>query len=229
MTKPARIFHQIDANQMPGRRPGPLCVTTAEPIDEGTNCRHASSPPGPIGMSIASPLTTTMTFGKLWAKYPSDHPYVDGNGDTPKGFENQCAIKLSAALVGAGQLLERYRGAMVSVGGALLAIRAEELAAWLRTDAPFVLRRRHSLISGTDWQQKIKSQTGIAFFQDYWLRPGEKQPSGDHIDLWNGSRLTVSGLSGLVVTAMRFGLGVSSGPGFSDLSKAKRIEFWGIE
>lgn len=214
---------------MPGRRPGPLCVTTAEPIDRGTTCRQASPPPGPIGMSASLSNGKAVTFQKLWESYPSSHPYVDSKGNTPKGFENQCAIKVSVALVGAGQPLERYSGATVKVSGALLAIRAEELATWLRTKAPASLKNQHRLITGSDWQGKIKDKTGIVFFQDYWLRPGEKQPSGDHIDLWNGSRLTASGLEGLAVTALRFGLGINSGPGFSDLGKAKRIEFWGVD
>ncbi|PTT84529.1 hypothetical protein DBR42_15020 [Pelomonas sp. HMWF004] len=214
---------------MPARRPGHLCVTTADPIDQGTKCRHASPRPGPTGMSTSLPSANVITFRKLWENYPSSHPYVDSKGNTPKGFENQCAIKVSAALIGAGQALERYQGATVTVGSARMAIRAEELAAWLRSNAPLVLRQQHMPITGKDWQDKIKDKTGVVFFQDYWLRPGEKQPTGDHIDLWNGSRLTASGLEGLAVTALRFGLGINSGPGFSDLGKAKRIEFWGID
>lgn len=214
---------------MPGRRPGPLCATTAEPIDQGTSCLHASPLPGPIGMAISSPRTPQVAFSIFWSNYPADHPYVDAKGNTPSGFENQCAIKVSAALDGAGQPLEGYRGATVNVRGAHLAIRAEELAAWLRTSAPMALRLGHRFITGSNWQETIRDQTGIVFFQDYWLRPGEKLPTGDHIDLWNGTRLTASGLAGLAVTALRFGLGIDSGPGFSDLGKAKRIEFWRID
>lgn len=180
-------------------------------------------------MSASTISESAITFKKLWDHYPSNHPYVDSKGDTPKGFENQCAIKVSVALIGAGQALERYQGATVTVGGARLGIRAEELAAWLRNNAPAVWRRQYMPITGSEWQNKIRDKTGIVFFQDYWLRPGEKQPTGDHIDLWNGSRLTASGLEGFAVTALRFGLGINSGPGFSDLGKAKRIEFWGID
>jgi hypothetical protein len=57
---------------------------------------------------------------------------------------------------------------------------------------------------------------------------GEKAPTGDHIDLWNGSRLTASGLQGAIVSALRFGLGIGSGPGFSDLAKATKIVFWEV-
>jgi hypothetical protein len=212
---------------MAGRALGPLCVTTAERIDPGTNCWHASPRPGPLGMSTSS--RPPPAFSKLWASYPSKPPYVDCDGEPKKGYENQCTIKVSAALIGAGQALDGFSGAAVTVGGARLAIRAEELAAWLRTGAPRSFRSRQRSITGSDWQEKIKAQTGIVFFQGDWLRPGEAQPSGDLIDLWKGSRLKGSGLEGVVVAALRFGLGVGSGLGFSDLGKAKRIEFWGLE
>jgi hypothetical protein len=67
------------------------------------------------------------------AGYPSSKPYVDKSGDPPKGFENQCAIKVSVALHAAGVDMKSFRGAAVTVDGKRLAIRAEELAAWLKT------------------------------------------------------------------------------------------------
>lgn len=204
-------------------------MTTADPIDKGTNCRYATEPPLPLGVRKPNTPKPRITFYILWAAYPSEPPYVDAKGNMPKGFENQCAIKVSAALTASGQPLTNFRGATVQVGMKKYAIRAEELASWLRTQAPFSLGLRYRLITGSDWQEKIKGQTGIVGFKDYWIRDGEKDPSGDHIDLWNGSRLTASGFAGSMVTALRFGLGISSGPGFSDLGKAKRIEFWGIE
>ena len=192
---------------MPGRRPGPTCVTTADPIDQGTNCRYATEPPGPLGVRKPTTPHQRLTFSSLWANYPRDPPYVDAKGNIPKGFENQCAIKVSAALAGSGQPLTNFRGATVQVGLTKYAIRAEELASWLRTQAPISLGLRYRLITGSDWQEKIKGQTGIVAFKDYWVREGEMTPSGDHIDLWNGSRLTASGFAGSVVTALLSGYG----------------------
>ena len=84
-------------------------------------------------------------------------------------------------------------------------------------------------ITGENWQDTIKDKKGIVFFHNYWLRPGQtKNPTGDHIDLWNGSRLTASGFEGAVVTILRFDLGINSGPGFSDLRKATTILFWEV-
>jgi len=213
---------------MPGRRPGALCSTTADKIDDGTSCLYASPVPGPLGSSELASTARAIKFSDLWRNYPNHHPFVDKNGDTPKGYENQCAIKISLALANAGQKLDGFRGATVTVSGYRLAIRAEELASWLRTSAPTKINYHRSLITGENWQNNIKNRTGIIFFQDYWKREGESKPTGDHIDLWNGSRLTASGLEGIVVTALRFGLGINSGPGFSDLGHANRIEFWEI-
>jgi hypothetical protein len=44
-----------------------------------------------------------LKFADLWANYPGDPPYTDARtGKVPPGFENQCALKLSVALHGAG-------------------------------------------------------------------------------------------------------------------------------
>lgn len=144
-------------------------------------------------------------------------------------MENQCAIKVSVALHAAGVELKSFRGAHVLIKGKYAAIRAEELAAWLKTQHVNGIVSPPANVTGENWQERIKGKKGIVFFANYWARPGEsKHPSGDHIDLWNGSRLTASGLEGAVVTMLRFGVGVNSGPGFSDLGKATSILFWEV-
>jgi Type VI secretion system (T6SS), amidase effector protein 4 len=215
---------------MPGsRRPGPTCVTTADGIDEGTNCRATSPRPGPLGVDDPAPaLAPALSFQTLWNAYPSDPPYVDRRGNPPPGYENQCAIKVSAALIGAGVSLKGFKGAVVSIGAQPHAIRAQELAGWLSAAAPRRIRDKAKGITGAAWQNTIADKTGIVYFENYWLRDGEKAPTGDHIDLWNGSRLTASGLQGAIVSALRFGLGIGSGPGFSDLAKATKIVFWEV-
>jgi hypothetical protein len=162
------------------------------------------------------------------AGYPSSKPYVDKSGDPPKGFENQCAIKVSVALHAAGVDMKSFRGAAVTVDGKRLAIRAEELAAWLKTQHLIGLPLKPENVTGKEWQERIKGRRGIAFFANYWPREGERRPTGDHIDLWNGSRLTASGWDGLAVSVMRFGLGYESGPGFKNLGDATSILFWEV-
>jgi hypothetical protein len=193
-------------------------------------------PPGPggragwfgLGSAQAELKPPELSFDKLWQGYPSSKPYVDTSGDPPKGFENQCAIKVSVALHAAGVDMKSFRGASVSVDGKRLAIRAEELAAWLKTQHLIGLPLKPENVTGKEWQDKIKGRKGIAFFANYWPREGEKQPTGDHIDLWNGSRLTMSGFEGTAVTIARFTFGMESGPLHANLGNAKSILFWEI-
>ncbi|MET1080296.1 MAG: type VI secretion system amidase effector protein Tae4 [Pseudomonas sp.] len=213
------------------RRPGPLSGINNSPIDRGTMARVASCAPGVVGRSNENPpKKTTITFAALWKAYPSKKPYIDSEtGKPPAGYDNQCAIKVSVALEGAGFSLKNYKGAAVSLGATRAAIRAQEMAKWLAgqkidgIEAPID-------ITGKDWESKIKGRTGIVYFADYWARPGEKAPTGDHIDLWNGSRLTASGLEGVAVAIARFGFGINSVPdAWSDLGAATKIMFWEVK
>ncbi len=217
---------------MPGRRPGPQCVTDSEAIDAGTNCRHRSSTPGPLGLGPESTWQSKqgpVTFGVLWAAYPTSKPYLDAKtGKVPEGYDNQCAIKISLALLEAGVKLERFKGAVVFIKGGRIAIRAQELAEWLKIQ-PVPGIAPAETITGERWESKIRGRTGVVYFADYWTRGNEKVPTGDHIDLWNGSRMTASGVEGVAVTFLRFGLGIESGPWFSSLSKAKTIWFWEVK
>jgi hypothetical protein len=185
---------------------------------------HAAAP-APAGAPV---VRVRMSFVKMWGGYPGSHPYVDPKtGDDPPGFDNQCAIKLSVALHATGVDLASFRGASVHVAAGKAAIRAEELTAWLKLQHVDGMLGPVD-ITGADWQDRIKGKHGIVAFKDYWARPGEKTPTGDHIDLWNGSSLTSSGLAGMAVSFARFTLGMTSGPGFSDLGKARQITFWEV-
>jgi hypothetical protein len=215
---------------MGARKPGPICVTSSERPDRGTACLHRTDPPGPTRHK-AEPKRPELTFDKLWHGYPSSKPYVDTSGDPPKGFENQCAIKVSVALHATGVDMKSFRGATVTVDGKRLAIRAEELAAWLKTQHLIGLPLKPENVTGKEWQEKIKGRRGIAFFANYWARPGEKSPTGDHIDLWNKSTLTPS-----FASILRFRVGMSSlvnpldpsDPYFSNLDDSEVILFWEI-
>jgi hypothetical protein len=168
-------------------------------------------------------------FADLWAHYPGSPPYVDSKTkEPPKGYENQCSIKVGVALAKAGGKLDTFKGSSVRVDNATVPVRAQELAAWL-SNLPYSGMTPAADITGADYEKKIKGRTGIIFYKDYWRREGESQPSGDHIDLWNGARLTMSGFFGVVVGVSRFTLGVQSGPEFSDLTKAKQILFWDVK
>lgn len=178
-------------------------------------------------------------FSAIWDGYPSDgHPYKDvKTGKIPKGYENQCAIRVSAALHAAGVQMKSFQGATVQLKGKRAAIVATQLANWMKL-MPFCgLPKVPTDATGKDWQDKIKGKTGIIYFENYWRRSGETgQGSGDHIDLWNKTSLTPS-----IESTMRFTLGIRTLPDFlsrlrggqdnwySDLGASSKILLWEIE
>jgi hypothetical protein len=177
-------------------------------------------------------------FATLWAGYPSSPPYVDPTtGKPPPGYSNQCAIKVSVAIHNAGIEMKSFRAKdKILVNGKNTAALAESLAEWLK-QMPFCgLPQRPESVAGKDWETKIKGRTGIVFFANYWKRtPEAKTATGDHIDLWNGSRLTASGLVGTATTVARY-LGLRSfhppgleDLGYSDLANSSEILFWEIK
>jgi hypothetical protein len=185
-------------------------------------------------------------FANLWAAYPSDPPYVDPKtGKPPQGFSNQCAIKVSVAIHGAGIEMKSFSAKVigvepkdlgrVAINGKNTATLAQQLAAWLKLQPFCGLPQQAESITGEDWEKKIKGRTGIVYFADYWMRSIDKKdrPTGDHIDLWNGSRLTASGFLGTLTTTARF-LGRRSflpgtDYGYSDLGTSKTVLFWEVK
>lgn len=154
-------------------------------------------------------------FRKIW----SNHPNI--KGDAPildkKVYENQCAINLSAALMRADIPLTGFRGTLSwQKGEPKYAIRAQELANWLKTPFPRIPTHFEG-VSAKEFSSKLAHKRGIIFFQNYW-GPGHQ---GDHIDLWDGWRLTHWS------SWMRIQLHLSGGS-WSDYRKAESIWFWGI-
>lgn len=73
------------------------------------------------------------------------------------------------------------------------------------------------------FQDELKDKTGVIFFKDYWQRGNEtfENRSGDHIDLWNQTRLTGRPMWLREINEF-FGAQ-------SDLNKAKEIWFWEVK
>lgn len=197
--------------------------------------------------SICKVAVEAVTFAKLWESYPSSPPAQDrhkadvldkdGKVIAKKGdlvYDNQCAIKVSVAIHGAGVEMKSFNGkGVIRFDGKKAALRAEELATWLKT-MPFCgLPAAPQNITGKDWKQKIANRTGIVFFRNYWARSGESGAtrSGDHIDLWNGSRLTAEGASAISSFGRWAGID-SFFPGtrfgYSDLAGSSEILFWEV-
>lgn len=167
-----------------------------------------------------------ITFNELWNNFPSGYPC------DKKVFSDQCAIRVAVALQNCGASLATYKGACCWFHKEVKhALRAEELAHWLnkRYLAGWPVATD---ITGSDWTEKAAAKQGIIFFKDYWLRSGEKVPSGDHIDLWNGSRFPNTSAISWAGNVLRFGLGVDSIDipyiQYSDLGGAKKILIWEI-
>jgi hypothetical protein len=190
--------------------------------------------------SVKEVSLNAVTFQELWDNYPSGDPY--GNSDYP----DQCAIRMSVTFHRVGidmksfsQKLIRPTAGKESIGRIILdgkatATRADELADWLE-HRPFAGLPKPVNITGSDWKSKVKGRTGIIAFKNYWARSmAEKNPSGGHIDLWDGTRLTISGGESLLGVIGR-GVGISSAHvpgttiGYSDLGKATEILFWEIK
>lgn len=153
-------------------------------------------------------------FAQLWA----NHPTI--KGDTPlldrSVYPNQCAINMSASLMQSGVDMTRYSGARSwQEGKPRYAIRPEELAHWLETGAAHLPTK----LTGKEAQnsfERVDAKTGIIFLKDYY-GPGM---SGDHIDLFNGSRLTER------TSWFRIQWGISWDGWWSDFRRAKEIWFW---
>ena len=122
----------------------------------------------------------------------------------------------------------------ILLDGKPTATRAYELAEWLRLQ-PLAGLPNAQDITGADWESKVKGRTGIVFFYGYWRQDGDSSDnlSGGHIDLWNGTRLTISGpIDSIATISRRFGFNSFAADlpfGSSDLRKSKQILFWEIK
>jgi hypothetical protein len=185
--------------------------------------------------SVCRVDVTPVKFSSLWASYPDSTPYIDPKtGKPPPGYEDQCAIKVSVAIHGVGIDMKSFTAANVDLkpgrtigrivlNGKYTATRADELASWLKRQPFCGLPQKPENITGEDWATKVKGRSGIVFFADYWARTAENQASGDHIDLWNGEKMTGFG------TGLRARWNIVIPGIWSDLRKAKTILFFPIQ
>jgi hypothetical protein len=173
-----------------------------------------------------------ITFPALWAAYPSK-AVVHKDPSTGKDiFSDHCAIHVSQALYSCGVLMKSFSGVRCwrcptpgENGKGIHAIRAQELANYLMKQ-PFAGCPKPESMTGKDFEDNIKGRTGIVFFQDYWQRAGEKSRTGDHIDLWDSSKLASVGY---LETQGRLALPwVAELFGISDLRRSSNVLFWEI-
>ena len=187
-----------------------------------------------------------MKFADLWDAYVTGNPYRDAKtGEVPPGYGNQCAIRMSATLHNVGVEMKSYTPTHVTVkpgnvfgrillDGKYTATRADQLGSWLNKQPFCGLPTKPEDITGKDWESKVKGRTGIIMFDGYWTRAGEStaNASGGHIDLWNGSRMTI-GSAGSLLSVIGRTMGFQSASlgdfSYSDLRNSKLILFWEVQ
>ena len=171
--------------------------------------------------SICKIDANVIKFDELWSAYEKGSPC---NAKDEKGnllFSNQCAIRVSHALKKVGVTFKSYpakRKCWIHPDEDHC-LAATELANWLEKQ-PFLGCRKVENVTGENWRDVVTNQTGILSFDDYYTPSGGS--GGDHIDLWNGTRMTdlTSGLR------TRFAIVVPTI--WSDLRKARKIRFFPI-
>jgi hypothetical protein len=180
---------------------------------------------------------TPFRFKQLW----ENHPVITGDKNPcstngKPNFSNQCAIRLGTALAACGVDTTKLPGVRhcwyhdKKLGHTL---SAEELAASLKKYQTHGVGALQA-VEPSEFAEKIEGKTGIIFFKDYWQRTvnGKNETfrnrSGDHIDLWNGSRIT-DWFSWMRIY-MRIGnFGIHSLRGdISDYEESKAIWFWSV-
>jgi hypothetical protein len=156
-------------------------------------------------VAAAVDVRSCLRFDDMWKAHPLNWsvpepaPFKKDDGVT-RLYEDQCAIKISIALQDGGLAMGTFKGATAkrpvrqlgrTVRGAL---RAEEVAKWLT----LAIGKPESSLGGSAVIERLKGKRGVVFFKDFWQREVPGTPptseafgnrSGDHIDLWDGTRI----------------------------------------
>ena len=171
----------------------------------------------PINESEAQPCRVRQaSTGALGAGLAAEVPF------TP----DQSAIRLGIALHRAGISINDL-GKIATCGvhppSEMHILDAKELANVLaRAELPGF--GKVEVIAGDDvakFYPRLFGRTGIIYIQDYWMRTGdaEGQPTGDHIDVWNGYRSSSKWLMEWFSWAGYY----------SNYAQAREIWFWDIK
>ncbi|MEM8626432.1 MAG: T6SS effector amidase Tae4 family protein [Pseudomonadota bacterium] len=143
----------------------------------------------------------TIRFNDVWNNHPtnlSDQlPCRRANGFPT--WSNQCAVRLGIALREAGVEPSKLAGPILCGQHPLSEmhfIRAQELANRIGSASIAGIGPTEKLTGNdaADFSNQLFGRKGLIFMRDYWTRTGERSPSGDHIDAWNGYRSTASWL-----------------------------------
>ncbi len=168
-----------------------------------------------------------INFKTLWDNFSNDEAVKKNyfnkqpNGNNP--FDNYCSILMSECFIQSGISLESCGGTKCwSHSGKKHVLRAEQLALWLLKNPPKGFGAKEEIKPG-EFQNQLSGRTGVIFFKDYWIRGKESfdNRSGDHIDLWNKSRITGGPMFYRSFIEL---LGL-----VSDLNKSRNVWFWEVK
>ncbi len=177
-----------------------------------------------------------ITFKDLWKKHPlnnSESAPAKMLKDTQFGgklvrkgspsFANQCAIRMGVTLREVGITLAQIGSPRVSwfhKKDDMYVLVAEELAHGLKSSKIEGLGELIKVKDPKNFHNELYGRKGIIFFKDYWRRKGETtNPTGDHIDVWNGYR-----------TSSKWLMEWFSWLGYNEnYGKSKEIWFWEVE
>ena len=174
-----------------------------------------------------------ISFDAVWNGHPdiadSEHNPCQDEGGEP-AFGNECAIRMGIALKRAGvDVPKKPKGHPRLIhcwikghGEEQHILRAETLAKWMLKQRKLIGKVEKS--KGTDWDEEkgvtwehFKDRKGVVFFKDFWTRTrkdgtkqSQKNMSGDHIDVWNGSEQG----------------GAAAGNSNDYFTRSKQIWFW---
>jgi len=145
-------------------------------------------------------LEMATTFADLWRNHPSnDSPPENApcrKSDGSPAFSNECCIRLGECLTRSGIDLSPFRGACCWYGhGKRHPLRVEEFKYYIDSEhasfAPYYAEKYIRTRAGHQvTYHRFLRRTGIVAFRNFWGRGDQ----GDHIDLWNGSRIAHGGL-----------------------------------
>lgn len=173
-----------------------------------------------------------LTFQKLWDARPQ--VVTEDNPCASKGlanFPDQCAIRLGVRLTACSvntSLLPGVRHCWQHEKSKGHTLSADELAQGLKLRPPGGVRKPVP-INPEEFVGALQGRRGIVYFKDFWRRTsadGREESfagrTGDHIDLWNGYRMSHPGsVARIYFRIGPFGVG-------SDYRQSKEVWFWEV-
>ena len=129
------------------------------------------------------------SFQQLWTNHPANGTPPDTqpckNKHGTAAYENQCAIRMGLALQGAGIRTSSVPGARCWHGhGRSHILRVRNLVPWIDAKNSTIGCKEKVVHTGVS-HKDFTGKKGLVYFQNFYGRNNQ----GDHIDLWNGTKI----------------------------------------